>query len=195
MPIGDLLYACVECRTEGSLRRAKRGEVCDRCGTRYTRADGALIRCERPGQEPEVKHPAEWLDHLHEQPLHHPATTAAVTLRCASEYKPYTHAGVLLGFIEELGPPEEGTLELGPESIVFRSATGERRWPLDALTAVQPTTGTLNLKVRNGPLIALRFRTGSPLLWEERVKNAIQERFAAAGRGDIAEYLPRIVCG
>jgi len=65
MPIRQLLYACVECGREGGIRPAKDAEECDRCHTRYTRAEGALIRCERPGHKAEVKHPAEWLDYLH----------------------------------------------------------------------------------------------------------------------------------
>ncbi len=195
MPIRHLLYACVECGREGGIQPTKDGEVCDRCATRYTRAEGSMIRCERPGRETEVKHPADWLNYLHTH-SEKGATRrpAPVTLRIAPRQKPYRHSDVLLGFIEEFDPPEDGTIELGEDSINFKSAAGERRWPLDELTAVQPTSGTLNLKLRKGPLVAIRFRDGSPLLWEERVKAAIQKRFSASGRGEIAEFQPRIVC-
>jgi hypothetical protein len=200
MPIRDLLYACVECGREGGLKPTQekpRAEVCERCSTRYTAAGSGLIRVERPRQPAEVKHPSEWLDLLKglAGPPDH-GHRDRVVVRIAERMRPYRHAGRYLGHIEEFGDAEEGSLTLHNDALVFTRGDSERRtWHLDDVTAIQPTSATLNLKIRRGPLVALRFPDASPLLWEERLRAAIQDRFTASGRGDILEFQPRIVCG
>ena len=118
-----------------------------------------------------------------------------VILRIAEKSQPHYHGGVYLGHIEQFGQPMSGVLTLSREALVFAPEEGSpRTWRLEELTAVQPSSTTLQLKVRKGPVLSFRFPDASPLLWEECVRVAVQALYSAAGRGDIAEYQPRIVC-
>ncbi|MGH7470545.1 MAG: hypothetical protein ACRENP_21580 [Longimicrobiales bacterium] len=198
MAIRDLLYACIHCGREGGIKPTADGEACDRCGTRYFREDGALIRVERADGSREVKHPAQWLDQLEAQ---RPPQEAAperkerVAVRIAQGDKPLTHRGTYLGRIEQFGAPQTGCLTLTATELRFVPDRGQTQvWPLIELTAVQPSSSALQLKIRRGPVLSLRFLDASPLLWEERVRNAIQARYALAGLGEILEFQPRIVC-
>ena len=197
MAIHHLLYACVECGREAGIKETEAGEVCDRCGARYSRADGARIRVEPVNGPAVVKHPAEWLDILaHTGVLERPpAGPEPVIVRMANGTRPYRHSGVYLGEVEYFGDPIKGKLSLTADAVVFDPDEGEViRWPLHELTAVQPSSTTLQLKVRRGPVVSLRFPQGSPLLWEERLRSAVQASYTAAGHGEIAEFQPRIVC-
>jgi hypothetical protein len=198
MAIHHLLYACVVCGREGGIKPADKNEVCERCSAKYTRADGALIRCEPAGAPAETKHPAEWLDLLQSQwPLSEMRIerSSRVILRIAEESEPHYHGGVYLGHIEQFGAPMPGVLTLSRDALGFTPEQGGSiTWRLDELTAVQPSSTTLQLKVRRGPVLSFRFPDASPLLWEECVRVAVQALYIAAGRGDIAEYQPRIVC-
>jgi hypothetical protein len=144
-----------------------------------------------------VKHPTEWLEILArggviERP---PSRAERVLVRLAHGSKPYRHSGIYLGEVEYFGDPLPGLLELNSEALVFTPAQGPAvTWALDELTAVQPSSTTLQLKIRHGPVVSLRFPEGSPLLWEERVRNAVQASYTRAGKGEIAEFQPRIVC-
>src|SRR5262245_63483192 len=96
----------------------------------------------------------------------------------ATGTRPYRHSGVYLGEVEYFGDPIEGKLSLTADAVVFDPEQGEViRWPLHELTAVQPSSTTLQLKVRHGPVVSLRFPKGSPLLWEERLRSAVQASY------------------
>jgi hypothetical protein len=195
-----LLYACVECGREGGIKRDKAdkgAEVCDRCHARYTRIDGARIQCESPNKPAVVHTAAEWLDILAEMGLAREfGHEARVVLRISEHQKPYYELGVYLGRIEQFGAPIEGEFSMTAETIRFVSPTGPSfEWRLDDLTAVQPSSTSLQLKIRHGPILSFKFPGGSPLLWEERIHAALQARFTATGRGNILEFQPRIVCG
>lgn len=195
MAIRDLLYACVECGREGGLRPAENGEVCDRCSTRYTRVKGALIRCEAPGKPAETRHPAQWVDLLAQG--REDASTAReqpVILRVASYSRPLHVYGEYLGRVEQFGPPVEGTIELADDTLIFRSNAGTERWPLIELTAVQPSSTALQVKVRQGPILSMKFPNGSALFWEERLQACLQACYTRLGRGTIVEFQPRILC-
>jgi hypothetical protein len=190
-----LLYACVECGREDSLKAEKDAEVCERCHTRYTRVEQARIRVEPPNQPAIDRTAAEWLDLLNETGLARElGHSVRVLLRIANQQKPYRHSGIYLGHVEQFGAPLEGELQVDAEAIRF-TGTQSFIWPLDELTAVQPSSTSLQLKVRRGPVLSLKFPDSSPLLWEERIRHAVQERYTQAGKGEILEYQPRIVCG
>ena len=197
MAIHHLLYACVECGREAGIRETEEGEVCNRCRARYSRAEGAAIRCEPLNGPAVVKQPAEWLDILARGGVleRAPSRPEPVIVRLAKGSKPYRHSGVYLGEVEHFGDPISGFLELSSEALRFKPTDGsEVVWPVHELTAVQPSSTTLQLKIRNGPVVSLRFPEGSPLLWEERVRNVVQAWYNKEGRGEIAEFQPRIVC-
>ena len=192
------MYACVECGRESSIKPVKgSGEVCERCGTVYTREQGAMIRCAPPNKPEELKHPSEWLDFLAAHPpVPSPGRQERVIVRLADTQEPYRHSGQYLGHVEQFGLPLTGSLRLAEDALIFaRYGGGQEVWPLDHLTAVQPSSTTLQLKIRHGPIISVRFVDASPLLWEARLREAVQARFTASGKGDILEYQPRIICG
>jgi len=195
MAIRDLLYICAECGREGGLKPAENGEVCDRCSTRYTRVDGALIRCEPPGKPERTLHPSEWVDLLaRSDGFEVPDRAEPVILRTATTYRPLRIRGEYLGRVEQFGPPEEGTVELTPDALIIRTADRTDHWRLTALTAVQPSSTALQVKLRDGPLLSLKFPQGSALLWEERLRACLQACYSRLGRGTIIEFQPQILC-
>lgn len=195
MAIRDLLYACIECGREGGLRPAESGEVCDRCSTRYSRVEGALIRCEPPGKPTETRHPSEWVDLLAQARGFEAATREEpVILRVASHHRPLQVNGEYLGKVEQFGPPIGGTIELTDDALVFRAADRIEHWALVDLTAVQPSSTALQVKIRKGPILSMKFPQGSALLWEERLQRRLRTCYERLGRGTIVEFQPRILC-
>jgi hypothetical protein len=198
MAIKDLLYACIECGREAGIKATEHAETCERCGTRYSRTDGADIRVERPNGSVEVRPPSEWLDLLEAKlPIEQMRTDRRerVVVRTATSSTPHRHRGIYLGQIESFGQPEAGWLSLSPTELRFEPDTGEDRiWPLIELTAVQPSSTSLQLKLRRGPVLSLRFPEASSLLWEEHVRHAVQTLYTTLGSGEVREFQPRIVC-
>lgn len=199
MAIHLILYACIECGRESSIKpiKGERAEVCERCGTLYTREEGAMIKCAPPNREPETRHPSEWLDILEQHPLRGGARKERALVSFARKQLPYRHSGMYLGHVEKFEPPLPGTIELTEEAVLFRADGSDQTevWPLDELTAVQPSSTTLQLKIRHGPVVSMKFIDASPLLWEQRLRDAVQRRFLVAGKGEILEFQPRIICG
>jgi DNA-directed RNA polymerase subunit RPC12/RpoP len=198
MAIRDLLYACVECGREAGLKQKDEEEVCDRCGARYFRAEGARISLVRPSGAIETRGAADWLDQLRTD-LPHLGTRAdprdRVVIRVAQDNKVMRHRGIYLGRVELFGDSKTGWLSLGADHVRFDPEQGAAEvWPLECITAVQPSSTTLQIKLRHGPVVSMRFLEASPLLWEERLRNAVQTYYTSSGRGDIAEYQPRIAC-
>jgi hypothetical protein len=198
MAIRDFLYACVECGREGGIKPGRERETCVQCGTHYRRVAGSRIQVERPTGSTEVKHPADWFDLLEAQrprSIVHTERRERVAIRLAHSSKPVRHRGIYLGQVEQFSAPETGWLTLTPNQLRFEPDGGpERIWPLDQLSAVQPSSTALQLKIRHGPVLSLRFLDASPLLWEERVRSAVQALYARNGQGEIREFQPRIVC-
>jgi hypothetical protein len=198
MSIRDFLYACVECGREGGIRAAHDHEACVQCSTRYRRVAGAGIQVLRPAGSSETRHPAEWFDLLEAQrpgSVVHTERRERVAVRTADSTRPLRHRGIYLGQIEQFSAPEPGWLTLTLQELWFEPDSGPLRiWPLAELSAVQPSSTALQLKVRHGPVLSLRFLEASPLLWEERVRAAVQAVYTRNGQGDIREFQPRIVC-
>lgn len=197
MAIHDLLWACPECGAEEALRRAGRGEACAACGTHYRQLGGGRIAASRPGRGEVVRGAAEWLAHLPEVTAvtQRAGTEAAATLRRAERDEAVRVAGEYLGRVEQFGPSTEGRLRLTPDALEFTpSGRGERQaWLLGDLTAVQLSSGSLQLKVRAEPLLSFRFSESSPRLWEARLGATLSAFYARHGRGRIVELQPRIV--
>ena len=198
MAIRDLLFACVECGRESGLKPSEQEEVCDRCGTRYYRGAGATITCVRPNGTTENHPAAYWLDHLERSSR--PDDTRAeprdrVVIRMATTHKALRHRGIYLGKVELFGEPVTGWLTLTGSHLRMEPEQGiAELWPLDQITAVQPSSTTLQIKISKGPVISMRFLEASPLLWDQRVRDAVQRVYMESGRGEIAEYQPRIAC-
>lgn len=177
------------------LRPADGEEICDRCGTRYRRVDGARIRIQPPGKPAETRSAGEWLDMLSKAGVDSidSVPPEPVVLRIAETWRKHWISGVYLGRIEQFGPEMPGTLRLEPDRLTFDGGETRLEWRLFDLTAVQPSSRTLQLKLRTGPLLSFKFPEGSALLWEMRVQRALQELYSGLGRGRILEFQPRIV--
>jgi hypothetical protein len=202
LAIKDLLWACPECGRERGLRRRGRVEVCIDCGTRFRRGAGDLIEAERPGQGTVARPARAWLERLPEARLPWEGAESQagcvfeerVEIRVAEGQRAIRLGRQFFGWVERFGPKHRGTLRLGPEGLSFRGEDGqERSWPLAALTAVQASSSSLQLKARQEPVVSIRFPEGSARLWEALVERALRLRYRAEGRGEIVEFQPRIV--
>ncbi|MHB1169762.1 MAG: hypothetical protein ACYC28_10840 [Longimicrobiales bacterium] len=194
MAIRDLLWACPSCRTQESLVRGGKGEVCRACGAQVRRGARATIVLEVPGQQPRAGEAWEWSDLLGE-PTNGDGTPAAhVVLRDAETARPLREDGELLGFVEGFGPKIPGMLTLDEDALTFtpHDAGASRVWPILDVTAVQPASSKLQLKVKGEPVVTLRFQDGSVRLWEARIQRALRRAWRAAGRGEIVEFQPRV---
>lgn len=193
MAIRDLLWACPACGEHEGLVAARRGEACRKCGARVRRGRGATIVVEAPGRPPVARPAWEWADAL-AAPQDHGGAQAHAILREADAALPVREGTELLGFVERFGPKIPGTVGLRDDAVTFRPDGGgaERTWPLLDVTAVQPASSTLQLKVRAQPVVTLRFTNGSVRLWEHRIQQRLRAAWRAAGRGEIVEFQPRV---
>lgn len=172
----------------------------------------------RPGTPPLTLTPAEWLERLPDRDLEGEefARKEPATLRTEIGSVPVSFRGTYLNRIERLGPPRQGVLELHPQKVVFHPAadpqdtTGPKdvtgsedvtgpegttrpvTWDFDEITAVQPSSSTLQLSARGMPLAALQVPGGSIRLWEELICSALRHHYRSTGRGEIIEFQPRI---
>ncbi|HEX6940053.1 MAG TPA: hypothetical protein VF158_11630 [Longimicrobiales bacterium] len=202
MAIRDLLWACPLCGTEAGIRPARNGEACRACGARFRRGRGATIIAEPPDGAPRVLPAAAWADML-------PAIEDSVRFREAGGAGPLHRArvharvaagaavvrlrGTYLNRIERFGPPRDGELLLRADRLQFIPDGGPaEEWDFDAVTAVQPSSSTLQVKARGRPVISFRFPDDSARYWEELLCAALRRHYRAAGRGEIIEFQPRI---
>lgn len=207
MAIRDLLWACPVCRTEGALRREGGAEVCRACSTRYRRGRGATIIARASSGSIRAMHAADWADLLPaiestarfrdddggRADEDHILFRESVQARFARAYTPVRHRGRFMNRIENFRSAREGVLELRSGSLRFTDDTGERHaWPFDRLTAVQPSSSTLQVKPRRQPVVSFRFPHGSARFWEEILTTAIRRHYRRSGKGEIIEFQPRI---
>ena len=185
MAIHRLLWGCPVCG-EGSLTAE---DACGRCGTRFRRGRGAEIVATGPSGR-EARPAAEWLDRL---PAPAPAGREAIRWRLLeTDVEPIRYAGDLIGWVERCGAWYRGTFELDGESLRIGGEVA-RVVPLEDLAGVQPVSGGLVLRQRDGQVLDIRFDAASVLRWEHLVHDALRRRWAVLGRGDIVEFQPRIV--
>jgi hypothetical protein len=192
--ISDLLWACPECGKVGGVGA---GGGC-RCGASFRRGRGASIEATLPDGRVVVLQPDEWVDRLPD-----PATLleraptirqARVTAREATGSAPLRSGGRYLNQVEQYGPKIQATLSLRPDRVEYHPEGEDPRvWPLEELTAVQTSSSTLQLRARHQPLLSVRFLDDSLFLWESLLHAALRDFYRRTGRGEIAEFQPRIV--
>lgn len=196
MAIRDLLWACPLCGPPARLRAQRRGDRCERCGTHYRRGPGSMIVANPPAAEPITHRAAQWLDMLPR--LDQAAEEMAqgpepVEIRIARGREALYDGDELLGWAESYGPRLRGTLTITPEHLrldAFNAGTIELG--LDRITAVQPSSATLQIKARAQPVVEIRFIEASVRLWESRIQQALRKRYREEGRGEIVEFQPRV---
>jgi hypothetical protein len=99
-----------------------------------------------------------------------------------------------LGRMERLGEPVRGTLRLTDTVLELRLEDGDTRsWALDDMSALQASSGTVQIRPRGEPIVSFEFPDSSARLWEESIAAALRHRWALMGRGEIVEFQPRIV--
>ncbi len=194
MAIRDLLWACPACLTRDSLVASGRGVLCTACGARLRRGARATIVLEVPGQPPRTRAARDWADVIGEPRDGDAAPGTRVLLRDAERARPLRVGGELLGFVERFGPRIAGTLSMDRDAITFQpdASTDSRVWPLLDITAVQPASSKLQLKVRARTVVTLQFLDSSVRLWEARIQHRIRTAWRQAGRGNIVEFQPRV---
>jgi hypothetical protein len=196
LALTDLLWACPQCGTLGAIDDEGR---C-RCQVRFRRTDGAMIEASYPDGRTEVRTAAAWVDELPD-----PATLLRVgegeTVRRADVvFQEVTgtqdihSGGRFLNRIEQFGAARNGFLELRRGAFRYGESDAEPVvLPMEALTAVQASSSTLQLKARHRPLVSFRFPDDSVFLWELLTQTALSDFYRRSGRGRIVEFQPRIV--
>jgi hypothetical protein len=194
--ISDLLWACPECGTVGGIDT--RG-ACG-CGVSFQRGKGSHIVARKAGSPSVARSPAEWVDRLPPVETLLDAGEGTIVRRASVVAREVTgttkvrKGGRFLNRIEQYGPKRPATLEMLPEALIYRpEGYGGREWPFDALTAVQTSSSTLQLNIRDHPLVSFRFLDDSLVLWERLLHAALRQFYRKTGRGEIAEFQPRIV--
>jgi hypothetical protein len=196
LAISDLLWACPECGEIGGIG----ADGTCRCGVSYQRGRGSLVVARFPGRPDVARSPGEWFDRLPavEEVLKTAeggvVRRASVLAREVSGTTAVRKGGRFINRIEEYGPKQPATLEMRLEALIYRpEGYGGREWPFDAITAVQTSSGTLQLNLRDHPLVSFRFLDDSLVLWELLLHAALRRFYRRTGRGEITEFQPRIV--
>jgi hypothetical protein len=123
-------------------------------------------------------------------------SAAALRSRSIAEV-PLFRRGELVGFWERKGAGERGRVSLEHDRLSFTKegaaeAEAGDRWELLEIRALQSSSSLIQISC-GGELVQFRFERDSPRRWEDLLRLALQEAWAAAGRGTIVEFQPRIV--
>lgn len=204
MAIRDLLWACPLCGAEGGIRPVGKREACRACGARFRRGRGSNIVAEAANGTSRTLPAAEWADML--PPIEEFAARLEPSGADGALYRTRVRArtatgesvirldSVYLNRIEQFGPPREGVLALLADRLRLDPDDGEaEEWAFDELTAVQPSSSTLQIKARRRPVVSFRFPEDSARFWEEILCATLRRYYREAGRGEIVEFQPRIV--
>ncbi|MEZ4414683.1 MAG: hypothetical protein R3E10_02945 [Gemmatimonadota bacterium] len=120
--------------------------------------------------------------------------SARVAVRRSLSEDPVEHEGRLLGYIERLGEPEQGTLTITEDALRFQPDVGDAAaWALMDLGAVQTSSAALQISPLRAPVVEFRFLGDSPFRWEDLLRTLLTEAYRREGRGEIIEFQPRIV--
>lgn len=198
MALSDLLWACPACGEDRGLAGGR--DACSACGTRFVRGDGATIRAVYPDGTATTGSAPYWLERLpdptsllRDDPSR-PVRTARVAIRIATGTARVHGEAGYLNRVEVFDDPVPGTLTLHGDWLgVEREGEAPGTWPLESLTAVQASSGSLQLKRAGAPLVSFRFENDAIYLWEELLRSALRDFYGRTGRGVIQEFQPRIV--
>jgi hypothetical protein len=194
--VSDLLWACPACGAVGGIGAEGRCA----CGAVFRRGKGSLVQARFADGHVAVRSPDQWVDRL---PSAHALLEDAdgdtvrrtrAIAREAMSTEPIRKGGQFLNRIERYGAKRTATLELRQDGLIYRpEGEDPRTWPFDALTAVQTSSSTLQINVRGHPLVSFRLVDDSIYFWEQLLHAALRDFYRRTGRGEIAEFQPRIV--
>jgi 1-acyl-sn-glycerol-3-phosphate acyltransferase len=213
MPLNDFLYRCVHCgspRIDGVGRDVV---TCSDCGTRVQRKHGAggELHVDNPYASEDVAPYwasaaalADALDH-HGGPRFRDLSAGEVEearaqlSRTSGAGNPLRFRGALLGFVERFPEEQEGWLRLTESTLRWVPDPGATRPPDEGteislldIRSLQTSSRALQWSNPQGEVMLVRFPSDSARRWDDRLKAAIQTAWWGAGRGDIAEFQPRI---
>jgi hypothetical protein len=197
MSIRDLLWACPECGTFASIQDRGRGsEQCDSCRAEFRRGPRASIEIRRADGSARRAAAAELVDGLPdaESMLLRRDRLGPVPalVRVARRSMPVRDGDDYLGRAEIFGPATEATITLDDLTLAAGIPEEPMVWPLEAITALQPSSATLQINSRIHPLVSLRFPAHSVRLWEELLQHRISAVHERAGRGRVSVFHPHI---
>jgi len=193
----DLLWACPVCRTFSSIRDGGRnGEVCNACGARFRRGRGASIRLTTADGATRVASPADLEDMLpafSEMPTDNGRTGPVQAIaRVVRATRPISFRGEYLGRAETFGPRTPATVTLDDRNLALGIPESPMVWPLETITAVQPSSSAVQVNSTIHPLVSIKFVDQSVRLWEATLHDRIARRYADTGRGTIIQFHPHI---
>ena len=193
MAIKDLFPACPICLRIGAVRTIHGRDQCRACGARFRRGRGARIIATTATGDVE-RDAVDWLARLPATANGHPANLGPerARVRVALGIAPLRRRGELLGWVERFGPASQGTITLDEERLAFRADARAIQWPIERITAVQPSSAALQIKARGQPVASIRFLETSVRMWEDAIQSAVRALWLREGRGTIAEFQPCI---
>lgn len=196
MALSDLLWACPECAAVGGIGADGRCA----CGTFFQRAKGSLVQARFADGHVAVRPPDQWVDRLPPAEAllkgdHGDSVRQArAVAREAVSTQAIRKGGRFLNRIELYGAKRAATLEMRQDGLIYQPEGEEpRSWPFEALTAVQTSSSTLQINVRGHPLVSFRLLDDSIYFWEQLLHAGLRDFYRRTGRGEIAEFQPRIV--
>ncbi|MEX2294880.1 MAG: hypothetical protein WD804_01065 [Gemmatimonadota bacterium] len=202
MSLRDLIYLCPFCGGDPVEEKGMRLR-CPKCERTFEEVvRSAKIRVEFPSGEGEDIAPGALARRVEEAGSGtRRATTRSGELafesrasaRIAKVEEPVFHGKEVVGFIERRGSPRAGTLLLAGDRVRFEmDEGGVMEWPLLDIRALQGSSSSLQISPLEGGVVTFRFEEESSRRWEELLKAGLRRMWSEAGRGEIAEFQPRI---
>ena len=115
------------------------------------------------------------------------------SMRVAARESPIRFRGALLGYCERFGVRRAGVLRLTDDRLTFTERSGPvHEWQLSRVRAVQGSSSAVQIAPAEGGLVSFRLDRDSPRRWEELLRAQLRVVWRAEGRGEIAEFQPRI---
>lgn len=200
MPLRHLLFRCPFCGHDPMGGEADRAR-CAGCGRVFQRAGAARRIRVRDGGSDGV-FPLEDLVARIEAAggavasagrdrgvLQH---SASARERRSTGEEPAYLDGAVIGFFERMDEGVEGTLVLRTDGLEFRHGDAANLWPFTRVRALQTASASVQISLEDGSVVQFEFLDDSPYRWEQLLRAALRSWFDEQGRGEIAEFSPRI---
>ena len=202
MGLHHFLYLCPLCGHDPLEKQGFRAR-CAGCGKSFEQGEGALIRILDPAGEFIDEAPAHLLARQIEgKGLDGDnATTggnegvmeAPVVARYVERERSIFRDGAFLGLIESQGRRRPGVLRMTALALEFMEGNGQVDvWQFEELRAIQASSSSIQISPNRGGVVTFRFASASCRRWEEALKQRVRRRWVELGRGEIAEFQPRI---
>ena len=200
MPIEHLLYRCPRCGSDTTTRG--KGVRCEACGTTFEQGDLAVITVRSADGTVEETSARAAIDAIERFGGASPATHHAsrelsyetpVAVAKVQRYEAVRWRGRLLGFWERFPEERPARLGLGDGGLTLTAIEqGSRVWPWAEISALQVSSGAIQLDIRRDGLYQVQFLVDSPKRWKELLEGGLRRFYAQRGQ-TVIEFQPRIV--